>query len=419
MKHLFKSALIVSLCLMPAALAAQKITSTLKGTVVDRDSDTIILIKDTEDLRMGGAKIPIENNSFEYELEVEHMKKFELIFQDEIQRGGWRPVHFFPDSSITEFTLHPAGEFEKNIISGGPLNDKMAEFNDEKSEIFNPEYRRVSEILDSLESEGEKYTDKYFQLLEMAREAESREEQSKLFGRVNEMVQTAEAFRPEAAKYYMLYDSINQAAVNWELGYIKDRDDIFYYSQLFEFFKYSQYHEYLDPVIVDEIFQKYQLGYPDHPYTEEIANRLKGMKIALPGNEYIDFSAQTIEGETLSVSELIEGEVTLLDFWASWCSPCRTRSKSIIPLYQQYNEKGFDVIGVAREFNNTDAFEIAMETDGYPWISLIDLDDKHNVWSKYNITGSGAMFLVDSEGVILAVNPDAEEVEKILSERLR
>ncbi len=418
MKHLFKSALIVSLCLMPAALAAQKITSTLKGTVVDRESDTIILIKDTEDIRMG-TKIPIENNSFEYELEVEHIKKYLFIFQDEYRRGAMRPVFFFPDSSITEFTLHPAEEFEKNIISGGSLNDKMAEFNKKSEELYAPEFNRLFESLDSLEKEGKRYTDKFLEYGEKFGQAETNQERSDIISKRNELMDSGQAFTPEAAVYYDKIDSLNQASFNRRMEFIKAGDDIFSYSQLFEFFKFSQYHEYLDPVIVDEIFQKYQADYPDHPYTEEIANRLKGMKIALPGNEYIDFSAQTIEGETLSVSELIEGEVTLLDFWASWCSPCRTRSKSIIPLYQQYNEKGFDVIAVAREFNNTDAFEIAMETDGYPWKSLIDLDDKHNVWSKYNITGSGAMFLIDSEGVILAVNPDAEEVENILRERLR
>lgn len=101
--------------------------------------------------------------------------------------------------------------------------------------------------------------------------------------------------------------------------------------------------------------------------------------------------------------------------WASWCAPCRVTSKSYIPIYEKYKDKGFVILGVANEFKNTNAFKKAIEKDKYPWLNLIELENINRIWDKYNISNSGgSTFLIDSKGVIVAINPDAEELDKIL-----
>ena len=65
------------------------------------------------------------------------------------------------------------------------------------------------------------------------------------------------------------------------------------------------------------------------------------------------------------------GKVALIDLWASWCGPCRTTSKQLIPIYEKYKDRGFTVIGVAREQNSDIRMREAIRKDGYPWLNLI------------------------------------------------
>ena len=137
------------------------------------------------------------------------------------------------------------------------------------------------------------------------------------------------------------------------------------------------------------------------------------------GNRFIDFSAPDLNGNMVQLSEQIRGKVALINLWASWCGPCRTASKQLIPIYEKYKDRGFTVIGVAREQNSDIRMREAIRKDGYPWLNLIELNDVQQIWSKYRIpNAAGGTFLVNAQGIILAVNPTAEEVEHILQKEL-
>ncbi|MCC8173112.1 MAG: TlpA family protein disulfide reductase, partial [Odoribacter sp.] len=129
---------------------------------------------------------------------------------------------------------------------------------------------------------------------------------------------------------------------------------------------------------------------------------------------YIDFTAPDMEDNLVALSEQIAGKIALIDLWASWCGPCRSLSKSMIPIYEEYKDKGFTVVGVAREKDKKEA-EQAIKKDKYPWLNLLEIGDKEKIWMKYGIENSGGRtFLVNQEGKILAIHPTAEEVKEIL-----
>ena len=136
------------------------------------------------------------------------------------------------------------------------------------------------------------------------------------------------------------------------------------------------------------------------------------------GNRYIDFTAPALDGTPHTLNKEIAGKIALIDLWASWCGPCRRTSVSMIPIYEAYKDRGFTVVGVARE-EKRENMERALAQDGYPWLNLLELRDENNIWSKYGVSNAGGVtVLVDRDGTILAVHPTAEEVERILQEKL-
>ena len=138
-----------------------------------------------------------------------------------------------------------------------------------------------------------------------------------------------------------------------------------------------------------------------------------------PGGHYVDFEAPDLEGCKVKLSDVIKGKVAIIDLWASWCMPCRAKAKAMIPLYEKYKDRGFKIVGVAREFKNTDRMKQAIKQDGYPWLQLVELDDSYQIWTRYMLgNAGGGVFVVDRDGKILAVNPKPGEVQKILEQNL-
>ena len=124
------------------------------------------------------------------------------------------------------------------------------------------------------------------------------------------------------------------------------------------------------------------------------------------------------DGHLVPISTLTKGKVALIDLWASWCGPCRSHSIAMIPVYEKYKDKGFTVIAIARE-RNRQAMENAAKKDGYPWQSLLELNDENGVWRKNGAgNAGGAMYLIDRDGTILSTSTDAEELEPIIKKAL-
>ena len=138
------------------------------------------------------------------------------------------------------------------------------------------------------------------------------------------------------------------------------------------------------------------------------------------GSQFIDFIATGLNGESSArLSERIAGKTAVLHLWASWCGPCRLKGKELIPVYEEFRDKGFVVIGVAREKSISTA-EAAIKTDKYPWENLVELNDVEQIWVKYGIGNSGgSIFLIDEKGIIVAVAPSIDEIRGFLIDKYK
>ena len=162
-------------------------------------------------------------------------------------------------------------------------------------------------------------------------------------------------------------------------------------------------------------YKKLSAAYPDHPYSKLVGNFIEGHSNKI-GQSFMDFSAPDLEGNIHTLSDQIEGEVALLNLWATWCAPCIRKSREIIPVVEKYRDKGFTVIGVAGEFRTTENLENFLAKKEFPWLNLVELDRQNDLWTKYGVPNSGgAMFLIGRDGKILMKDPTAEELEEKLA----
>lgn len=114
-----------------------------------------------------------------------------------------------------------------------------------------------------------------------------------------------------------------------------------------------------------------------------------------------EFSGPTPDGKVISLKESL-GEITIVDFWAAWCKPCRVENPNLVALYNEYNDKGLNILGVSLDRKAED-WKKAIEEDSLTWNHVSNLQFWNDPIAKlYNIRSIPATYLLDSEGKIIA-----------------
>ena len=137
------------------------------------------------------------------------------------------------------------------------------------------------------------------------------------------------------------------------------------------------------------------------------------------GSKAPEFSAPTPEGEQLALKDAL-GKITIVDFWASWCKPCRIENPNVVKLYNEYHDKGLNIIGVSLDKNGQkDKWLKAIEDDGLTWQHVSNLQYWQDpVAQLYNVRSIPATFILDENGVIIAKDLRGEALRAKVSEML-
>ncbi|GEP96293.1 TlpA disulfide reductase family protein [Chitinophaga cymbidii] len=150
---------------------------------------------------------------------------------------------------------------------------------------------------------------------------------------------------------------------------------------------------------------------------KRLGDRIAILKKSAIGEPMIDFSQPDVNGKPVKLSDF-KGKYVLLDFWASWCGPCRAENPNVLKAYNNYKDKNFTVVGVSLD-DDGEKWHKAIEEDGMPWIQLSDLKGFRNeVAKQYGIQAIPSTFLLDPQGIIIAKDLRGEALHKKLAELL-
>jgi len=169
--------------------------------------------------------------------------------------------------------------------------------------------------------------------------------------------------------------------------------------------KFDPYYKALSPRVLN--------GFTGRKITEKYD---KAKQLAL--GKQVDFTQTDHEGREFRLSSL-KGKYVLVDFWASWCVPCRAENPHLLKAYNELKSKNFEIVGVSLDDSKA-AWLNAVKHDGMPWIQVSDLKGfKTDVAVKYGISAIPQNFLVNPEGIVIAKNLRGEDVNVKLAELIK
>ena len=274
--------------------------------------------------------------------------------------------------NIVKDSLH------KSTLGGTPNNDKFQKFNTES--------RAISEKV----AKFEKDNGPEMQKAQMSNDTVT----------INKLLKEYKKFQNEMNEY--------------SKKFIKNNPDAYLSVLLLENFLMRQY---LTPEETRTYFDGLNKEVKETKSGKKIKTTLDAMTAIVIGKPAPNFSGPTPEGKTISLKETL-GKVTIIDFWASWCGPCRAENPSVVALYNEFHPQGLNIIGVSLD-KDAKKWKEAIAKDKLTWTQVSNLKGwKDPIATTYEVEEIPATFILDAKGNIVAKNRRGDELKAKVKELL-
>lgn len=182
----------------------------------------------------------------------------------------------------------------------------------------------------------------------------------------------------------------------------------------------SQVASMMDKADVISLAEEGNPAYMNTAIMGRVKKSIEGWKRQLPGTQFTDLELADVDGKAHKLSEYVgKGKYVLIDFWASWCGPCRQSMPAVKALYDKYKDKGFDIVGLSFDSDKA-AWKGAIDKLALPWHHLSDLKGWDSEAGRtYGINAIPATLLIGPDGKIVASGLGAEGVAQKLDELIK
>lgn len=213
----------------------------------------------------------------------------------------------------------------------------------------------------------------------------------------------------ELKKLGVLFENFKNEDILNSLNYFKSNKTSLL--SLFAFNRYTTF--YADYSKVSKDFELLPTWAKNSPDGKNISAKIAGAKSMQINSKTKEFEQKNSKGQRISLNNF-KGKYILLDFWASWCAPCRKEHPNLIKIYENNKNNNFDIISVSLDSSKENWLD-AIDKDNLTWTQLSDLKGQQNeIAVKYGVQSVPANFLINPNGIIIAKNIKPEELDEKL-----
>ena len=368
------------LALLPLSVFAQSESFTVKGTVGKLNSPSKVYLSYRQNKTVITDSASIKNGMFELKGQVSNPVKAKLVL-DHAGKG----LQSLRTPDFVELYL------EKGVVS---LTSKDSVYNAVVvGSVVNDDNRKLTEKLAAAKNKMKVMMAEYYAAPdEKKKSKEFQDETEKRYNAITKEIQEIEsAFIRDNPNSYVSLDIIKNTG-----GSIPNVE------------------------VLDSLFKSLTETIRNSSAGKEFSERIDKLKLVAVGAIAPDFTQMTPENQPVKLSDF-KGKYVLIDFWASWCGPCRAENPNVVKVYNQYKDNGFTVLGISLDNEKgRDAWLKAINKDQLTWTQVSDLKGWYNeVAALYSVKAVPQNFLIDPNGKIIAKNLRGEELAAKLKEIIK
>ena len=366
MKHIYYFVFGIALMLLTIACNKQEGTYELKGTTEGLADGEQLLLADSEGQIID--TLIVNNGKFSYEGKTDSVCFYSLFIKNDNMVGA----NFFTEPGTISISI--TKETGKTKVGGTVANNALQELSDE----IDPLYNKIQELENAIYNDTVQTYDQWA---------------------------VGERYKQLANELTKKFKDAAEKNIDNELGYML-------------------VNRYIDPAEDAELLHKLIAMMPEK-YRQRggiitLEAQLRAAEASEPGQQIADFTLNTPQGEPLSVmSEVKKNKITILDFWASWCGPCRREMPFMKELYAKYQPKGLGIVGISLDESAAD-WNRAIEDLKIEWPQMSDLKGwECSAAQTFQVRAIPHLIILDSEGKILQKGLRGEELEQFIAQQLQ